>query len=96
MDVSSPAARALRCLQRLDEAASLGGWRFELIAAESALGELLSLDCTGEPSMWNADGSVAGYDHNGDTCPVHEWLVESDQHEVAAKLAAREERWPLP
>lgn len=78
VDVDAPVARALRALQKLDELASLPLYRYLLIEAESALGEELGLDCTGVPDGWNDDGSVALYSHDGDTCPIHEWLVEDD------------------
>jgi len=29
-------------------------------------------------SYTNEDGTVAYYSHDGDTCPIHEWLVDSD------------------
>lgn len=85
----SSAALALRAIQRYDEVAGNSPpdllHRYLLIEAETALGELLGLTCTGEPSMWSLDdpSKVTGYDHNGDTCPIHEWLVESDQKEVS-------------
>ncbi|HEY7621725.1 MAG TPA: hypothetical protein VH834_18235 [Solirubrobacteraceae bacterium] len=81
----SSAARALRALQRYDELAGNADilHRHHLIEAETELGALLGLDCTGEPSSWTREGIVTGYDHDGDTCPVHEWLVPSDQQEVS-------------
>jgi len=78
----APLARALRALQKYDEVVSDVDHRYLLIEAETILGDELGLDCTGEPGGWNADGSVALYDHNGETCPVHEWLVEEDQRTV--------------
>jgi hypothetical protein len=84
----SPLGLALRALQRLDEVADLGLNRQHLIEAETILGAALGLDCTGEPGSWNGEGGVIGFDHNGDTCPVHEWLVESDQ----VKLVTQEGR----
>ena len=82
----TPAGRALRAIQKYDEVAGNSPadllHRDLLIEAEDALGAILWLSCTGEPSSWRDDGSVGGYDHNGDTCPIHEWLVESDQAEV--------------
>lgn len=88
------ATTALRELQRLDEAHELGEHRHYLIRAQTELGELLGLECTGEVDGTNADGSPAFYSHNGNTCPVHEWLVPEDQHELettTAGSAGREE-----
>lgn len=86
MNVDGMAARALRAIQKYDEVAGNAPpdllQRPLLIAAEDALGELLGLDCTGEPSAWDAAGRVAGYSHDGETCPIHEWLVEADQAEL--------------
>ena len=82
----TPAARALRAIQKYDEVAGSGldaEHRYLLLEAESELGALLGLDCTGEPSSWTREGVVVGYDHDGETCPIHEWLVPSDQKEVA-------------
>jgi hypothetical protein len=76
--IETDAALSLRALQKLDELATLDGHRYLLIEAETRLGDMLGLDCTGVPAIWNADGSVAGFDHNGDTCPIHEWLVPDD------------------
>jgi hypothetical protein len=84
-DVSSPAARALRAIQKYDEVAGsalAASHRYLLIEAETELGALLGLDCTGEPSSWTREGVIVAYDHDGDTCPIHEWLVPSDQKEV--------------
>jgi len=72
-----PAERALRAIQSLDELEKLKH-RHLLIEAETALGELLGLECTGVVDGTNADGSPAYYDHSGNTCPIHEWLTESD------------------
>lgn len=78
IDIESPTARALRALQCYDEISDARN-RFLIIAAESALGEELGLECTGEPEGWNDDdGSVAYFRHDGDTCPIHEWLVPDD------------------
>jgi hypothetical protein len=77
---------ALRAIQQYDELAPYSelGLRYLLIRAEDALGRELGLTCTGEPSSWEVGTErVTGYDHNGDTCPIHEWLVEGDQQEVA-------------
>ncbi len=91
MNVSSPLALALRAIQKYDEVAGftpkLGAdplaeieARVLLIEAETILGNLLGLECTGEPTAWSLDdGRVTGYSHNGDTCPIHEWLVPADQ-----------------
>lgn len=72
------AARALRLLQVLDEVACLDDHRYLLIRAETALGEVLGLECSGVPAIEGADGLADGYDHSGGTCPVHEWLVPAD------------------
>lgn len=77
MDVSSPAALALRALQKYDEVASQQRQdiillRPLLIEAEDALGVLLGLECSGV-----SEGG-GFYDHSGETCPIHEWLVEAD------------------
>lgn len=80
--VESELALALRELQKLDEVADLNGHRYMLIRAESHLGEILGLSCTGEPAIFAADGSVDGYDHDMGTCPIHEWLVPDDQREI--------------
>lgn len=84
MIAGSNAELALRRLQQLDEAVGLGPARRWLIEAETALGEELGLECTGEPDGWNEDGSIAFYEHNGDTCPIHEWFTESDHAEAEA------------
>jgi hypothetical protein len=91
--LSSPAV-ALRALQQYDEVA--GNEPADvvhqplLIEAMDALGVILGLSCTGEPSSWNADGSVGGYSHDGDTCPIHEWLVEADWLRVPMTKAEAE------
>ena len=86
--VAQPAALALRALQKYDEVAAYPPGEIEhralIIEAESELGNLLGLACTGEPSSWTREGVVTAYDHDGDTCPVHEWLVDSDQKEVSS------------
>ena len=93
----TPAARALRLIQQLDEVTDLVrpagllpgdvharlSTREYLIRAEDALGELLGLDCTGEPSSWTREGVITAYSHDGETCPIHEWLVPADQREVS-------------
>lgn len=73
---------ALRALQRYDELTPAGPYRYHLIEAETLLGGLLGLECTGEADACNADGSIALYSHNGDTCPIHEWLVPADQSQA--------------
>jgi hypothetical protein len=79
--------RALRRLQQVDHAARLPvEARTWLIEAETLLGDQLGLECTGEPGGWNADGDVVAWDHNGGTCPVHEWLDASDYEEADAVL----------
>lgn len=80
-DTETPVARALRAIQILDERMPGVAFRYLLIQAEDALGDELGLDCTGVPSGWNEDGSVACYDHDSDTCPIHEWLVPGDASE---------------
>jgi hypothetical protein len=88
--VSSPTARTLRLLQQLDEVLAYVDTeilaRRYLVEAESQLGELLGLACTGEPETVNPGTGEAytAYDHSGDTCPIHEWLVPSDQKEVSS------------
>lgn len=70
---------ALRALQALDEREQLGvEERLEVMRALDALGHLLGLECTGvaEGGGW--------YSHNGDTCPIHEWLDERDSISYAA------------
>lgn len=86
MDVNSHVALALRALQKLDERQGLdvatvnvaGKHRYLITEAQTHLGEALGLECTGAPDGVNEDGSVAYYSHNGDTCPIHEWLVDGD------------------
>lgn len=78
----TPTARALRTLQVLDQAMPLDPHRHLLIEAQTHLGEALGLECTGEVDGRNADGSPAYYSHNGDTCPIHEWLVPADDATV--------------
>ena len=72
---SSPLGRALRALQKYDQLAG-GIPRDYLVEAMDILGDQLSLECTGV-----RDGEHA-YSHNGDTCPVHEWLDPLDAQEV--------------
>jgi hypothetical protein len=79
------AEAALRRLQVLDEVADLGDHRHLLIAAETELGEILGFECTGEVDGENADGTSAFYSHNGDTCPIHEWLVEEDARGIGKR-----------
>ncbi len=76
--MTDEAERALRALQRYDELAPASEYRYLLIQAQSALGDILGLECTGVPDGWNEDGTVAFLSHNGDTCPIHEWLVPLD------------------
>lgn len=99
MDINSPAAWALRALQKQDQVLPLvlGSasaeiqWRSivarrYVTAAQTALGELLGLECTG------ALEESGDHDHSGETCPIHEWLVDADYLETvkleedAAKL----------
>lgn len=74
VDAESPVALALRDVQRFDQMHSSGADREVLLRVMDALGRALNLACTGvrEP------GEVLAYDHSGDTCPIHEWLVPSD------------------
>jgi hypothetical protein len=86
MDTGCPAALALRALQKHDQVVVvtignrgeaervLVGRRY-LMEAMDALGAELGLECTGVH-----EGS-GYYRHNDGTCPIHEWLVESD-HEL--------------
>lgn len=76
---------ALRALQKLDELESVSN-RYLIIQAEDHLGVIADLVCTGEVDGVNADGTPAFYDHNGETCPIHEWLVEADGREIHAML----------
>jgi len=78
-DVDQPAAVALRELQKLDEVTKIQP-RERLIEAQDALGAELGLECTGAPE---GDG---WYDHSGDTCPIHEWLVPSDYNETESAV----------
>lgn len=86
---------ALRALQKLDEVSRLSPWRHLLVEAETRLGDLLGLTCTGEPGIWNDAGEVVGYDHDGCTCPVHEWLVEADQPAIMV-AATKQAHIPPP
>ena len=76
--MSTEVETALRALQKLDEVHNLGDHRHFLIEALTALGVELGLECTGVVDGTNSDGSPAYYSHNGDTCPIHEWLVKED------------------
>lgn len=81
----TPIALALRAIQKYDEMAPVSGpHRYLLIEAETHLGKCLGLTCTGEVDGTNEDGTPAYYSHNGDTCPIHEWLVPTDAPEVSA------------
>lgn len=90
MATSGEVERALRNLQILDEVLSVEPRVRELlIEAETLLGRAQGLECTGEPSGWLEDGTVTMWSHDGDTCPVHEWLEESDHgtaHEILRGL----------
>lgn len=77
----TPVAKALRALQMFDEKTHIDNTRYLLMEAMSHLGEELGLECTGVVDGWNDDDSPAFYKHNGSTCPIHEWLVESDSQE---------------
>lgn len=79
--MSTEVETALRALQKLDEAHNLGDHRHFLIEALTALGAELGLECTGVVDGTNPDGSPAYFSHNGDTCPIHEWLVPEDSRE---------------
>jgi hypothetical protein len=69
-------ALALRGLQMLDQMqrdrqrSALE--RATLYRCMDSLGACLFIACTGTGSP------DEGYEHNGDTCPVHEWLVPDD------------------
>lgn len=83
IDLTGPAARALRTIQKLDQLLpieTLVVHRSLLLEAETALGEVLGLECGGKDQ-----GGGGFYDHSGDTCPIHEWLVPSD-HDVAEAM----------
>ncbi len=69
---------ALRRIQMIDERVDLGDFRHLAIEAMDALGEELGLTCTGEIDGTNSDGSPAYYSHDGDTCPIHEWMDKGD------------------
>lgn len=73
-----PLVQALRSLQIYDELKGDNENRHLLVKAMDALGEELGYVCTGVPDGRNEDGSVAFYAHDGDTCPIHEWLVPDD------------------
>ena len=82
--------RALRALQKYDELVGSGAdvpGRHLLIEAETALGAILGLTCTG------VEETPGYYDHSGDTCPVHEWLVPEDHAAVTAVEAFKTRRW---
>ena len=81
-DPTGEVTEALRRLQQLDEVERIEH-RHLLIAALTALGAALGLECTGTVDGWNEDGSPAYYSHDGDTCPIHEWLVPEDAKEVS-------------
>ena len=70
-------ANALIAIQKYDDRAGNQPadivHRYLLIRAETELGAVLGLTCTGEPSGWNADGTIASWSHDDDTCPIHEW-----------------------
>lgn len=76
------ARRALRALQVADEAMPMEVYvkhgRSWLLEVQDRLGRELGLTCTGEREH-EQEGDVVAYDHNGDTCPIHEWLVTSDE-----------------
>lgn len=73
---------ALRRLQQIDQAVTMHpDARAWLLEAEDALADVLHLECT---------GAVEGpgvYEHNGDTCPVHEWLKPDEDHPEAERVA---------
>lgn len=82
MTVYGRVGKALRLLQMIDEIASLEPRARELLVkAETELGLELGVECSGVPEP-------GGFDHSSGTCPVHEWLVESD-HSVAWALAGK-------
>lgn len=93
VDVDAPLACVLRALQRLDEHTSMPEHRHLLIRAETLLGELLGLTCTGTPDGWYDEACTkpASFDHSGETCPIHEWLVDSDASEHERELMKERE-----
>lgn len=76
LDANAPVARALRALQRLDAAAGarLEEHRDLITEAQTLLGAQLGLVCTGHRD----DRGTYAYDHSGETCKIHEWLVVED------------------
>jgi hypothetical protein len=90
--LETPAALALRALQKYDQAVPVAQQsgppdravlvsRPLLLEAQSELGKLLGLRCAGvaEGNGW--------FSHNGETCPVHEWLVAEDHDAVQAAVS---------
>lgn len=74
---------ALRRLQQWDQVAgrvSVDDARTLIIEAQDALAAALGLECTGVK-----DGPGM-YEHNGDTCPVHEWLEPNDCRKVERRF----------
>lgn len=67
------AREALRALQKFDQVSSIANdQRQRLMAVQDDLGEIVGLDCTGALDM------EGRYEHNGGTCPIHEWVDEND------------------
>jgi hypothetical protein len=96
LDVDSDLATALRSLQKFDQIASVDKHspvrsRPLFLEALDALGRALDLECTGVKEPYQVrlgphgrgpKRTVIGYDHSGDTCPIHEWLVLADHDEL--------------
>lgn len=81
---------ALRALQRYDEVQDLGpAERDRLVRVQEDLGARIGLDCTG------TGGAYDSRHHDGETCPIHEWVEPETDH---ALCADREEadRHPTP
>lgn len=83
VNLESPEAKTLRALQRYDEVQPSTWGRAHLMEAQTILGKTLGLACTG------VDEGGGFYAHDGDTCPIHEWLVSADAEKVEeeARLA---------
>lgn len=79
MQETTNAGMALRALQKLDELEHITH-RELLLEAQDALGRELGLECSGRRE--GDHGDVLAYDHSGNTCRIHEWLVPADSEEV--------------
>jgi hypothetical protein len=70
-------ATALRLLQQLDQVGRLNEKGLRLLReAQDILGKPLGLHCTG------VDDGDGFFSHDGDTCPIHEWLVPEDYEAI--------------